>query len=224
MDNEKILFCYRDDKQRKPIVFGSTDDIKTVAAVPCIRRIWKKRISIKQKWLKKDIARLYERSKAGYLWLDDALCDFLGMERMDLPGSLIANWLSKIPFFHTLIFADDEKGSALEYILTKTDKVAAICVVCYENNVSAYEELAKKIFQREGIVLQVFTYEVLGEKLIPFGEKAILKGRSAVLDFDRKRSFWDKRLSDDIGYYSFWHQIRLFLDTFQKNGYNTLTK
>ena len=224
MDSEKILFCYRDDKLKKPFVYEATDEMKIVAAVPCVRSFLGKTFFISHKQVKKNIAALYEASGAEYLWLNDALCLFLQMDKMDLPEILYEKWLSDVPFFHTLVFADDKKGRALKHILTKTDKLAAVCIVCYEKNISDYEELATKLFQREGIVLQIFTYEMLEERADVFARDLIIKGRAAVLDFDSRRSFWDKRLQKDMGYYSFWNEIRLFLDTFQKNRYNTLTK
>lgn len=224
MDSEKILFCYRDDKLKKPFVYEAADEMKIVAAVPCDRSFLGKTFPISRKQIKKNIAAIYESSGAGYLWLDDSLCDFLQMDKMDLPEILYEKWLSEVPFFHTLVFADDKVGRAIEHIHAKTDKLAAVCVVCYEKNISEYEELAAKLFQKEGIVLQIFTYEVLEEKRELLVRDLIIKGRVAVLDFDDRRSFWDKRLKKDMGYYSFWNEIRLFLDTFQKNGYNTLTK
>ena len=157
-------------------------------------------------------------------FLREGMLDFLQMEKMDLPEVLLEKWLEEIPFFHTLVFADDRRGRALDYICTKTDGLAAVCIVCYEENVLEYENLAAFLMQKEGIVLQIFTYEMLYAKPKLFANGLISKGRAAVLDFEGKRSFWDKRLLNDMGYYSFWKEIRLFLDTFQKNRYNTLTK
>ncbi len=224
MDSEKILFCYRNDKIKKPIIYESTDGMKIVAAVPCVRSFLGKTFFISHKQVKKNIAALYEASGAEYLWLDDSLCEFLQMEKMDLPEILVEKWLLEIPFFHTLVFADDKKGRVLKHILAKTDKLAAACVIVYEKSMADYEELAAELFRKEGIVLQIFTYERLEERADVFARDLIKKGRCAVLDFNSRRSFWDKRLQKDISYYSFWEEIRLFLDTFQKNRYNTLTK
>ena len=35
MDSEKILFCYRDDKLKKPVLYETTDATKVMAALPC---------------------------------------------------------------------------------------------------------------------------------------------------------------------------------------------
>lgn len=224
MDSEKILFCYRDDKIKKAAFYETADEMRLVAPMPCVRTLFGKTFSIDQRRIKKNIAAIYEASGAQYLWLDDALCDYLQMDKMDLPEVLLEKWLEEIPFFHTLVFADDKRGRALGYIRAKTDKLASVCVVCYEENVLEYENLAAFLLQKEGMVLQIFTYEMLYAKPKLFANGLILKGRAAVLDFEGKRSFWDKRLLNDMGYYSFWKEIRLFLDTFQKNRYNTLTK
>ena len=224
MDNEKILFCYRDDKIKKPIIFDTKDAIKQVAAVPCSRKFLGKTIPVSQNRIKREIAEIYEKTEAGYLWLEDELCEFLKMKKMEYPEMLFERWLAEIPFFHTLIFADDTKGRAIDYILGKTERVAAVCVVCEGERISDYEELAVTLFQREGIILQIFTYEMLEDHSRLFEKELIVKGRAALLDFDEKRSFWDRRLLKDMRYYSFGKEIRLFLDTFQKNGYNTLTK
>ncbi len=224
MDSEKILFCYRDDKIKKTAFYETTDEMLLVAPLPCARTLFGRSFSISPKQIKKNIAGVYEASGAQYLWLDDALCDFLQMDRMYLPEILLEKWLEEIPFFHTLVFADDKRGRALGYIRMKTDRLAAVCIVCYDKNVPEYENLAATLLQKEGIVLQIFTYEMLTACPKLFESELILKGRAAVLDFEGKRSFWDKRLLNDMGYYSFWKEIRLFLDTFQKNRYNTLTK
>lgn len=224
MDSEKILFCYRDDKIKRPVIFDTVEGNKIVAAIPCSKIFLGKRVSISHKRVKKWIAKCYETAETQYFWLEEELCNFLQMEKMDLPEILIEDWLLEIPFFHTLIFADDDTGRAIEYIHTKTDGLAAVCVVCYEKYVMEYENLATCLFQKEGIVLQIFTYEQLEKKTRSFCEQVILKGRAALLDFDGRRAFWDKRISKDIGYCSFWNEIRLFLDTFKKNSYNTLTK
>ena len=236
MDSEKILFCYRDDEINRPTVYGPADEMRIVAAIPCCRhwpgkvmpieqRLFGEKLFLQsQRQVKKSIAGIYEKSGAGYLWLDESLCDFLQMEKMDLPEILLEKWLDGIPFFHTLILADDRRGRALEAIYGRMDKLAAVCVVCYEKNISDYEAAAVKLFQNEGIVLQIFTYEMLNGNPEFLWDNLVIKGRAAVLDLDEKYSFWDKRLLRDIGYYSFWKEIRLFLDTFQKNRYNTLTK
>ena len=224
MDCEKILFCYRDDKVKKPVAFETGEETKVVAAIPCTRAFLKKELLISRKRIKKDIAKIYETSGAQFLWLDDELCSFLQVEKMELPQILLVDWLSQIPFFHTLIFADNGNAGALEHISQKTDKLAGVCVVCYEKFVEDYEELASILFQREGIVLQIFTYEGLESRADGFREQVILKGRAALLDFEERRSFWDRRLGNEISYYSFLNENRLFLDTFRKNRYNTLTK
>lgn len=224
MDSEKILFCYRDDKLKKPVIFDTKIETKAVAAIPCSRVFFAKRVLYSPKRVKRWIAESYETVGAQYLWLEEELCRFLEIERMDLPEILIEDWLVGIPFFHTLIFADDDSGRALDYIHTKIDKLVAVCVVCYEKYVPEYEDLATNLFQREGIYLQIFTYEMLEANSRLFREQVILKGRTALLDFEQRRTFWDRRLEKDIGYYSFWNENRLFLDTFKKNSYNTLTK
>lgn len=224
MDCEKILFCYRDDKVKNPVVFETGEEEKAVAAIPCARVFLKRELMISRQRIKKQIAKIYETSEAQFLWLDDELCGFLQMEKMELPKRLLVDWLSKIPFFHTLIFADDSNAGALEHISQNTDKLAGVCVVCYEKFVSDYENVAMSLFQKEGIVLQIFTYEELEKRTQSFGEQVIVKGRAALLDLEERRSFWDRRIGKEISYYSFLNENRLFLDTFRKNRYNTLTK
>lgn len=224
MDREKILFCYRDDKVKKPVVYETGEATKAVAAIPCTRVFLKKELLISKQRIKKQIAKIYEESGAQFLWLDDELCSFLQIERMELPEKLLVDWLSQIPFFHTLIFADDGNAGALEHISKKTDKLAGVCVVCYEKFIGDYENLSGVLFQREGIVLQIFSYEELEKRTQTFSEQVILKGRAALLDLEERRSFWDRRLGKEISYYSFLNENRLFLDTFRKNRYNTLTK
>lgn len=224
MDHEKILFCYRDDKVKKPVIFETGEETKVVAALPCTRAFFKKELVISRKRIKKDIAKIYETSGAQFLWLDEELCSFLQIEKMELPEKLLVDWLLQIPFFHTLIFADDGNAMALEHISQKTDKLAGACVVCYEKFLEDYEELASILFQREGIVLQIFTYEELEKRVQNISVQMVLKGRAALLDFEERRSFWDRRLGKEISYYSFLNENRLFLDTFRKNRYNTLTK
>lgn len=224
MDSEKILFCYRDDNIKKATLYCTEDAQYLMGVVPCIRKLFGRKLSISCGKVKKSIAEIYENSGAGYLWLEEELCDFLQMERMDLPDFLWEKWLEDIPFFHTLIFADDIKGRAMRFVEERAQNLAAACVVCYEEFVPEYEELSHRLFLKEGIVLQILTYEMLSQNRGIFAGAVLLKGRPAVLDFSDNRSFWDKRLLKDMGYYSFWKEMRLFLDTFQKNRYNTLTK
>lgn len=224
MDCEKILLCYRDDGISKAMVFDDADDMRIVAAIPCAGKVFGKKHLKSLGKVKKSIAELYETSGAEYLWLEDNLCEYLHMEKMDLPDFLVEKWLGKIPFYHTLIFADDEKGRALRFIENMAENSAAVCVVCETKYVPAYEELAENLFLKEGILLQVLTYEMFTFGTKTLEREILCKGRTAVLDFADKGFFWDKRLLKDMGYYSFWKEMRLFLDTFQKNRYNTLTK
>lgn len=224
MDSEKILFCYRDDSIKKAVLFYTKDSGSLMAAIPCYRRFVGKNYAMRPAKVKKSIAEIYEKSGAGYLWLEEDLCDFLQMERMDFPDILVEKWLEDIPFFHTLVFADDKKGRAMHFLEERVNNLAAVCVVCFEGYAPEYEELAERLFFKEGIVLQVLTYEMLEKRQNVFEQEGLFKGRVAVLDFADKRSFWDKRLLKDMGYYSFWKEMRLFLDTFRKNRYNTLTK
>ncbi len=224
MDSEKILFCYRDDSIKKATLYCTEDVARHMAAIPCCRKLWGKDFLISQRKVKKSIAEIYENSGAGYLWMEEDLCEFLQMEKMDLPDVLWEKWLYGIPSFHTLIFADDTKGRAIRFLEEMTQNLAAVCVICYNEFVPEYEELSHRLFLKEGIVLQVLTYEMLAQRQNAFEQEVLFKGRVAVLDFADKRSFWDKRLLKDMGYYSFWKEMRLFLDTFRKNRYNTLTK
>ena len=224
MDSEKILFCYRDDSIKKATLHSTEDAQRLMAAIPCHFKIFGKTFERGGKKVKNSIAEIYEESGAGYLWLEEDLCDFLEMEKMDLPDFLWEKWLDGIPFFHTLVFADDIKGRAIHFVEERMESLAAACVVCYEEFAPEYEELANRLFLREGIVLQILTYEMLSKNRDAFAKEVLLKGRGAVLDFGDGRSFWDKRLLKDMGYYSFWKEMRLFLDTFRKNRYNTLTK
>ena len=224
MDSEKILFCYRDDKLKKPVLYETTDATKVMAALPCTRTFWGRKIPKNIRRIKTNIATVYENTGASYLWLDEELCAFLQMEKMDLPQILFENWLLQIPFYHTLILGDDKKLRALDCFRGRTEGLAAVCVICYESNVSEYRYLAEEFLENEGIVLQIFTYEDLENDINYFYKQVRIKGTAAVIDLDDRNRFWDKRLLKDIGYYSFWKEIRLFLDTFRKNGYNTLTK
>lgn len=224
MDSEKILFCYRDDKVKKAMLYQDMTEMGVVAAIPCTRKIFGKNRELRQGVVKKSIATLYEMSEANYLWLEDSLCEFLQMEKMDLPDILRNKWLEKIPFFHTLIFADDEKEHAIRFMEEQSGNLAAVCVICYEKYILDYEELARKLFLKEGLVLQIFTYEKLEERRGLFSQAVLFKGRVALLDFDDRGSFWEKRCLKDMGYYSFWKEMGLFLDTIRKNRYNTLTK
>lgn len=224
MDSEKILFCYRDDEVKKATLYSDITDMGTVAAIPCSRKIFGKNRELRQGVVKNNIAMLYEMSNANYLWLENSLCEFLQMEKMDLPDILRNKWLNGIPFFHTLIFADDAKEHAIRSIEEQSENLAAVCVICYEKYVLDYEEMARKLFLKEGLVLQIFTYEKLEEYPELFEKEMLCKGRVALLDFDDRDSFWEKRRLKDMGYYSFWKEMGLFLDTIRKKRYNALTK
>lgn len=224
MDSEKILFCYREDKLRKPYVFDCINDNRIVTAIPCQRKIGSRQYQVPIKKINKWIREIYQTHSMQTLWMDEALCRYLNMEKMDWPDSLIKGWLSKIPFFHTLILADNQSAVVLDVMDEITERLAALLVVCYENNLMHYEKKASDLYQREGIVLQIFTYEQLQKDREDFLNRLVLKGRVALLDFEDRRVFWEKRLKKDIGYYSFDAWNRLFLDTFRKNSYNTLTK
>lgn len=224
MDSEKILFCYRDDEVKKVMIYQDTTDMGVVATVPCSRKVFGKTIEISQRTIKKSIALLYEKVDADYLWLENSLCEFLQMEKMDLPDALRRKWLYGIPFFHTLIFADDIQEHAIRFIEEKSDTLSAVCIICYEKYALDYEEMARKLFLKEGLVLQILTYEKIEKWPNIFEQDVFFKGRVALLDFDDRRAFWDKRLLNDMGYYSFWREIGLFLDTIRKNRYNTLIK
>lgn len=224
MDREKIILFYRDDNLKQPILFENQEGYKIVAAIPCQKRFLGKKKGIKTERIKKWIKEIYDESGAYYFWLEDVLCEYLGMDKMSLPDGVVNEWLDKIPFFHTLIYADNETARAKEYIQTRLKKVATICVVCYEDKRSEYEKLEMDFCEKEGIVLQIFTYQELSQNVAYFQNQVILKGRAAVLDFEDRRSFWDKRLEKGMGYYSVVNENRLFLDTFKKNRYNTVIK
>ena len=224
MDSEKILFCYRDDKLKKPVFYETADENTIMAALPCTKTIWGRKVPRSVKRIKMNIAALYENTGASFLWLDEDLCEFLQLEKMDLPQILFENWLMEVPFYHTLILGDDKKLRALEFFRMRTSGLAAACVVCYEEDVFEYRYLAEELFENEGIVLQIFSYEELENDFKLFCNHVRIKGTAAVIDLDDRSRFWDKRLLKDMRYHSFWKEIRLFLDTFRKNGYNTLTK
>ena len=63
LDGEKILFCYRDDKIKKPIIFDTKDAIKQVAAVPCSRKFLGKTIPVSQNRIKREIAEKLKRGR-----------------------------------------------------------------------------------------------------------------------------------------------------------------
>ena len=224
MDNEKILFCYRDDETPAPCVKETGRIDRAVVAIPCVKTFLGRKFRISAGKLKKQIASVYEECEAQYLWLDDELCEYLKMDKTDLPDILIDDWLEKIPFYHTLLFADDSAMHAFNYLSKKTERLATLGVVCYETHREAYDTLAVELFLREGIVLQIFSYEELEQNIRIFRNQAVLKGRVALLDFEERRNFWDRRLGNEIAYHSFLMENRLFLDTFRKNRYNTLTK
>ena len=223
MDSEKILFCYREDKVKKPWI-SEIGAGKMLAFVPCVKKFALGEYPIRVEKVKRQIEKIYHTTGAESLWLDDKLCDYLHMEPMEWPESLLYDWLLKIPDFHTLIFADSLSGLAKKVIPVKIEKLAAAAVVCYEENLSDYDEIAADLYREEGLVLQKYTYEELRKNKENILERFVIKGRAAVLDLDGRRSFWDKRLSKDMGYYSFEDWNRLFLDTCRKNSYNTLTK
>lgn len=223
MDSEKILFCYREDKVKKPWI-SEIGAGKMLAFVPCVQKFALREYPIRIKKVKNQIQKIYHTTGADSLWLDDKLCDYLHMEPMAWPESLFYDWLLKIPDFHTLIFADNMSGLAKKVISLKTEKLAAAAVICNEENLSVYEETAADLYREEGLVLQICTYEELRKSKENISDRIVTKGRVAVLDLNGGRSFWDKRLSKDMGYYSFEDWNRLFLDTCRKNSYNTLTK
>lgn len=224
MDNEKILLCYRDDKEKKPKSLNADERQRVAAAIPCVKTIWKFSIKISKKKIKKQIRDIYEKNNAGYLWLDTALCRYLKIKTMPLPHILMEKWVLKVPFFHTLIFGDDKEMNAFEYISKRTDKLASLIIVCYDEFYDNYEKLAAELFQTEGIILQILTYEELKRNKIALKERMVIKGRTAVLDFEERRSFWRGQVENTTTYYSFLLDNRLFLDTCRKNRYNTLTK
>ena len=224
MESRNVIFCIRDDDIKDIVLYEGTKNMGSVVAVPCSKKRFGRKVNFSQTKVKQKIVTLYEKTGAEYLWLDEALCEFLHMEKMDFPESLWRSWLLEIPSFHTLIFADDSKARALNFIEGKSHHLAAVCVVCYEQNFMDYEFFARSLFEREGLVLQIFTYEEIEKQKDLFFKEVYLKGRSALLDFDGKAVFWEKRLQNEIRYYSFRREIGLFLDTFRKNSYNTLIK
>lgn len=224
MDSRNVIFFLRDDEIKDVVLCQGTEDRGGVAAVPCRVKRLGRYFKFRPGKVKQKIVSLYEKSGAEYLWLDEALCEFLHMESMDFPDILRHNWLMEIPTFHTLIFADDINANALNFIEKKSHALAAVCVVCHKKNLMDYEFLAQSLFMNEGLVLQIFTYEEIEKQKDLFLKEVYLKGRSALLDFDDKRGFWAKRIQNEIGYYSFGREIGLFLDTFRKNSYNTLIK
>ena len=218
MDSRNVIFFLRDDEIKDIVLYDAFENTGYVAMVPCRKKRFGKNK------VKKKIIKLFEKTDAKDSWLDDALCEFFQMEKMDFPEGLWSSWLSEIPFFHTLIFADDKKARALDYIAEKSCDLAAVCVVCYEQYFMDYEFFARSLFESEGLVLQIFTYEEIEKQKDLFFKEVSLKGRATVLDFDNKNVFWEKRLKKEIAYYSFHREMGLFLDTFRKKGYNTLTK
>ena len=224
MDSRNVIFCLRDDEIKDIVVYDSPKNMGSVAAVPCSKKRFGRNFNLSQNKVKQKLITLYENTGAEYLWLDEALCEFLNMEKMDFPESLWRSWLLEIPSFHTLIFADDLKANALNFIEEKSHHLAAVCVVCYEQYFMDYEFFARNLFESEGLVLQIFTYEEIEKQNDLFIKEVYLKGRAALLDFDGKSVFWEKRLQNEIGYYSFRREMGLFLDTFRKKRYNTLIK
>ena len=224
MDSRNVIFCVRDDGIKDIVVCDGPGNMGSVAAVPCSKKRFGRKFKCSKDKVKQKIVTLYEKTGAEYLWLDEALCEFLQMEQMEFPDILWRNWVSKIPSFHTLIFADDLKAHALDFIEEKSHNLAAVCVVCYEQYFMDYEFFARSLFEREGLVLQIFTYEEIEKQNDLFIKEVYLKGRAALLDFDDKSMFWEKRLQNEISYYSFRREMGLFLDTFRKKRYNTLIK
>ena len=217
MDSRDVIFFLRDDEIKDIVLYEVSENIGKVAVVSCGKKRFGRYFKFSQSKVKQKIVTLYEKNDAEYLWLDKALCDFLHMEKMDFPEVLWRNWVSEIPSFHTLIFADDKKAHALDFIEEKSRNLAAVCVVCYEQYFMDYEFLARGLFEREGLVLQIFTYEEIKRQTDLFFKEVYLKGRSALLDFDNKSELWEKRIQNEIGYYSFHREMGLFLDTFRKN-------
>ncbi len=224
MDSEKIILFYRDDNLKKPILLEKENEKKVVAAIPCEKLLFRKKRALKKERIEKWIRQMYEESGATHFWLDDSLCDYLKMETMDLPNSIIKDWLYRLPFFHTIIYADNLSGQVTDFVKERTDKVATVCIVCYEKNYAEYENMEQYFYEKEGLVLQLVTYEELEKNVTLFQRQVVVKGRCVVLDFEDRRMFWDKRLRKDMAYYSVVKENRLFLDTFKKNRYNTLTK
>ena len=224
MDSRNVIFFLRDDEIKDIALYNSPENMGKVAAVPCCKKIFGRQFKLSQSKVKQKIVTLYEKTGAEYVWLDEALCEFFQMEKLDFPEILWRNWVSEIPSFHTLIFADDKKAHALDFIEEKSHRLAAVCVVCYEQYFMDYEFFARSLFEREGLVLQIFTYEEIEKQKDLFFKEVYLKGRAALLDFDSKSGFWEKRIQNEIGYYSFLREMGLFLDTFRKNRYNTLIK
>lgn len=224
MDSEKIILFYRDDNLKKPILFDNSGYSKMVAAIPCEKLLFGKKRRVKKERIKKWMKELYETSDATYFWIDDSLCEYLEVTKMDLPDCIIRDWLNCIPSFHTLIYADNRSKQVTNFVKERMDKVATICIICYEENYEEYARQEQYFYEKEGIVLQLFTYEELEKNVALFKRQTVVKGRGVVLDFEDRRMFWDKRLLNDIAYYSVVKENRLFLDTFKKNRYNTLTK
>lgn len=224
MDREKILFCYREDKFKNPVILESNSPEKMVAAIPVCYTFFRRHRNKKMQTVKRQIAKCYEESGASYLWLSDELCEYLKMEKMELPGCLIEKWLLGIPFYQTLILADDASGRMMDYLYQKTDRIAALCIVCHGKYEEAYEKVASVLYQKEGLFLQVISYEKLRENPDFLTKELVIKGRAAILDLADEKAFWLGMAPEDIRYHSFYAENRLFLDTCKKNSYNTLTK
>ncbi len=219
-----MIIFYRDDEVKKPLFFEKEYFGIMAAAIPCEKVFLKRKWEIKKERIIQWIKEIYEKSGAYEFLLDDALCEYLEMEKCPVPDMMVQNWLEQVPSFHTLIFADDCHARAGKFLEEKVAYLANACVVCYEENRDLYEQWEQELFEKEGIVLQIITYQELEANVRHFERFAVLKGRTAVLDFEDRRSFWAKRVKKDTGYYSLIGEYRLFLDTFQKNRYNTLTK
>ena len=224
MDSEKILFCYRDDKAKRIVVFQTPKEKRMMAAVPCVKRFAGKERPIKKTKLKKAIEKAYMEAGTERLWLNEELCDYLEMDKMEWPRSLLMEWFMGICDYHTLILADDMAGNAADLIFQKTEKLAMVVVLIFDRNREVYENIALDLYQKEGLVLQIFIYEKLKRGLENFFDGLVVKGRTALLDLKDGKDFLIKELPKTIDYYSFEDRNRLFLDTCRKNSYNTLTK
>lgn len=224
MDSEKILFCYRDDKVKSIVLFQTPKEKRMVAAVPLVKKFAGKERLIKKAKVKKAIEMSYAKAGAERLWLDEELCDYLEMDKMEWPRSLLLEWFMGICDYHTIIFADDMAGNAAELIFQKTEKLAMVVVLVFESNLEVYENIALDLYQKEGLVLQILVYEKLKKGLGNFFDGLVVKGRTALLDLTDGKDFLIKGLPKTIDYYSFEDRNRLFLDTCRKNSYNTLTK
>lgn len=220
MNDETILFCEKNENIKKAILYQNEESQHWVAFIPCPKHMGtkgkKKRI--------KTICRFYKKSGATHLWMTEDLCAELGVENLEMPAFYLEQWFDEIPFYPTRIYADDEKGIVQNYLLKRTDKVAVLVVICYKEYVNAYEQMAEKLYEREGLILQILTYDRIRKSSGTFSGLFVQKGNAVILDFHKGYMLKNMNFSEPTDYYSFWKDVRLFLDTFQKNRYNTLTK